>query len=311
VPRSPLRPLRHRVEALLLRAVGGLAHALPFGGASACGAGVGRLAYLLLARRRRIAVENIRAALGDPVDGVPADGMARRAFVQLGRSFLEFLWLRGRRKEAWIGRVELEGFEPMMERAERHQGAVLVTGHYGNWELFGASLRARGYPMRYLLPPQLNAGSDAYLDAVRRSLGIEPVKIGFGMRDALRALRGGEFLAMLIDQDARRVGLHVPFFGRPASTHTGAARLAVRAGCPIAVAFLERQPGGRFRSRMAGILEPRPGAEEEVEVRRLTSEMTALVEEAVRRRPDHWYWIHRRWKTPPTQAARAAVPTVA
>lgn len=311
MPRSPFRPLRHRVEALLLRAVGAFAHALPFGGASACGGAVGRLAFGLLARRRRIAVENIRAALGDPVDGVPAEALARRAFVQLGRSFLEFLWLRGRPKEAWIGRVDLAGFEPITERAEQHRGAILVTGHYGNWELFGASLRASGYPMRYLLPPQLNAGSDAYLDAVRRSLGIDPVKIGFGMREALRALRGGDFLAMLIDQDARRIGLHVPFFGRPASTHTGAARLAVRAGCPIAVAFLERQPGGRFRSRMGAILEPRPGAEEEEEVRRLTSEMTALVEDAVRRRPDHWYWIHRRWKTPPLPTARAAAPTVA
>lgn len=284
---------------------------LPFGIASGLGAAVGRLAFLLLGRRRRIAMENIRAAIGDPAGGVPARELARRAFVQLGRSFVEFLWMSGRRPEALLQRVTLRGWEPLAERARQGRGAVMITGHFGNWELIGAALRAKGFPIRYLLPPQSNPASDAYFDSIRRSLGIEPVKIGFGMRDALRSLRAGDFLGMLADQDARRIGLHVPFFGRPASTHTGPARLAVRSGCPIVVAFMLRLGGGRFESTMEPWLEPRPGADEEEEVLRLTAEVTRRIEMAVRGHPDHWYWLHRRWKTPPPPAPDTAVTTVA
>jgi len=111
---------------------------------------------------------------------------------------------------------------------------------------------------------------------------------------------------MLPDQDARRAGIHVPFFGRPASTHTGPARLAIAANAPIGVGVMERSGRGRFRARVLRVLTPDPSAEEEAEVRRLTVEMTKALEEAIRGRPDHWYWLHRRWKTPPKDAIPAS-----
>lgn len=300
---SATRALRQRIEVALLGAFGALAGILPFSWASALGAGVGRLAHATLARRRRIAVQNIKEALGADVDGVPAAEIARRAIVQIGRTFVEFLALPSLGSERLAAMVDLIGYETAFDRAREGKGTVLVTAHYGNWELLGAAVRAHGVDVRYLLPPQTNPGSDAYFDAVRRRLGIEPIKIGFGMRDALRALRSGVVLGMLPDQDARRVGLHVPFFGRPASTHTGPARLAYRAGCPLGIGFIERLPGGRFRSRLAAIFHPDIAAEESAEVERLTRAMNAEIEAAIRRRPDHWYWIHRRWKTPPPKGS--------
>jgi Kdo2-lipid IVA lauroyltransferase/acyltransferase len=299
VPRSALRPLRQRVEVLLLRLLGFVARAVPFEAASGLGARLGRLAFVLVRRRREIAIENVRRCLGDPVGGAPAREIARQAFAQIGRTFLEFLALPSLGREGLRERVSLDGFEPLLARAARREGTVLVTGHYGNWEMLGATLLASGIQLRYLLPPQTNPGSDAYLDDVRRRLGIEPVKLGFGMRHALRALRAGEAVALLADQDARRIGMHVPFFGRPASTLTGPARLAISARCPIAVGFAVRTGPGRYRARLTALLEPRAGAGEEEEVLRLTREITALTEQAVRERPDQWYWVHRRWKTPP------------
>jgi len=113
------------------------------------------------------------------------------------------------------------------------------------------------------------------------------------------ALRSGAFLGMLPDQDARKVGLHVPFFGRPASTHTGPARLAYRAGCPIAIGLIERESGARFTGRLLAMLSADPEREESQEVERLTRIINETIEAGVRKRPDHWYWLHRRWKTPP------------
>ena len=103
----------------------------------------------------------------------------------------------------------------------------------------------------------------------------------------------------VMDQDARKVGVHVPFFGRPASTLTGPARLAIRARCPIYFGLLDRVGPATFRGKSLAWLEPVPGAEEEAELVRLTRAMNEALEVAVRERPDHWYWIHRRWKTPP------------
>jgi KDO2-lipid IV(A) lauroyltransferase len=303
---SRLRPLRQKLEVALLRGLGFLARALPFPWTSELGACLGLVAFHVMGRRRRIAIENITRALGPEIEGVSARELARRSFAQIGRSFLEFLALPRLGPKGILDRVEFIGFEPVLEWVRQGTGAVVLTAHYGNWELLGAAMRAAGAPMRYLLPPQSNEGSDAYFDRIRSQLGIDPVKIGFGMRGALKALRSGAFLAMLPDQDARRVGIHVPFFGRPASTHTGPARLAYRARCPIAIGLIEREPGARFRSRVVATLMPDTASEESLEVDRLTRAINDTIEAGVRLRPDHWYWLHRRWKTPPSQEKPSA-----
>lgn len=304
MPRSALRPARQWLEAALLHALGALARALPFETASDLGAALGVLFWSLLGRRRRIAISNVRHAIGPERDGVSAEKIARRAVLQLGRTFVEFLALPSLGRERLLDRIEFVGFEPIAEWARARRGAILVTGHYGNWEILGAAVGMKFGFMQYVLPRQTNSRSDEYLNAVRRKLGVEPVVIGYGMRAALRALEDGVFLGMLPDQDARRVGIHVPFFNRPASTHTGPARLAYRAGAPIAVGVVERAGRGRFRARVIRVLEADRAAEEEPEVARLTAALTSDLERAIRERPDHWYWIHRRWKTPPRDPAR-------
>lgn len=304
--RRPFRPLRQRFEAALLRALGAAARALGFKRASDLGAVVGRAGFHLLKRRREIAIENITLSLGS--GGEPARALARRAFEQLGRSFLEFLSLPGQSRERILERIDFVGFEPAEEWARSKRGAILLTGHFGNWELIGAAVGMRYAPVKYVLPAQTNPGSDAYLNETRRALGIEPIVIGQGMRTALRSLRQGAFLGMLPDQDARKAGIHVPFFGRPASTHTGPARLALAGHAPVLVAVLERIERGRFRARAILVTEPDPNRDETEEVFRITREVTAALEGAIRERPDHWYWIHRRWKTPPGPPSPEALP---
>jgi KDO2-lipid IV(A) lauroyltransferase len=303
--RRPFRRTRQRLELILLRAAGAGARKLSFERASELGAGVGALAWRLLGRRRRIAIENIERALGR--SPAASEALAKAAVLQLGRSFVEFLALPAQTPESLLHRIEFVGWEPILDRAKERKGGVMVTAHFGNWELLGAAFGMLTGRVKYLLPEQTNRGADEYLNDVRRRLGVEPLTIGYGMRSGLRALRGGSFLGMLPDQDARGAGIHVPFFGRPASTHTGPARLAARTGSPIGVALMERVGPGRFRARLRRVLTPNPGAAEEEEVLRLTRELTAEIEAGIRERPDHWYWIHRRWKTPPPAAAARSV----
>ncbi|HTM00419.1 MAG TPA: lysophospholipid acyltransferase family protein [Candidatus Omnitrophota bacterium] len=308
--RRPFRRTRQRLELLLLRAAGRYARSVSFERASDTGAAAGALAARLLARRRRVAEENLRRALGERPAGSTPEALAREAFRQLGRSFFEFLALPAQEPGDLLARIEFVGWEPILARAREGKGGIMVTAHFGNWELLGAAFGLlSGGRVKYLLPAQTNEGSDRYLNEVRRKLGIEPLTIGYGMRSGLRALREGSFLGMLPDQDARKAGIHVPFFGRPASTHTGPARLAARTGAPIGVAVIERTGRGRFRARLRRVLVPDPRASEEAEVERLTREMTAEIEAAIRELPGHWYWIHRRWKTPPPD--RSADPATA
>jgi KDO2-lipid IV(A) lauroyltransferase len=174
-----------------------------------------------------------------------------------------------------------------------------MTAHYGNWELLGAFVGHRVGGVAYVFPAQSNRGTDDRINETRRRLGVELIPMEQGMRRALRRLLEGGHVGMLPDQDARKLGIHVPFFGRPASTLTGPARLAIRAGCPIYFALLDRVAPGRFRGKSIAWIEPIPGAEEEAELVRITTAINAALEAAVRQRPDQWYWIHRRWKTPP------------
>lgn len=294
----PLRPLRHALETAALTLLTLAARALPLRAASDLGAVLGALAWPLLVRRRRIAEENVRAALG--LSKREAVRLTRAIFRQLGRSFVEFLALPAHDWDELGGRIRFdEGFSRLEEHAKNGKGAVLVTAHYGNWELFGAAVGRRVGGVAYVFPPQSNRGADARINETRSRMGVELIGMEHGMRRALKRILTGGHIGMLMDQDARKAGVHVPFFGRPASTLTGPARLAIRARCPIYFGLLDRVGPATFRGKSLAWLEPVPGAEEEAELVRLTRAMNEALEAAVRERPDHWYWIHRRWKTPP------------
>jgi KDO2-lipid IV(A) lauroyltransferase len=309
--KRPFRPLRQAIEARALRTLGWIARSLSFERASDLGAFVGRAAWRLLGRRRQIAIDNVTRALGPAPGGEPAETIARRAVEQLGRTFLEFLALPAHSRESLLARIEFTGFDPARQWIEEGKGAIFLTGHFGNWELLGAAFGWTYAPAHYVLPRQTNPASDAYLNEIRSDLGITCHVIEDGMLAPMRAVRRGAFLGMLPDQDARKIGIHVPFFGRPASTLTGPARVAIAANVPIVIAMMERTGRGRFRAWVVRILEAKPGADEHAEIERLTREINEAFEEVIRARPDHWYWIHRRWKTPPPAASPAAVADAA
>jgi KDO2-lipid IV(A) lauroyltransferase len=294
----PFRPLRQWIETAGLSLLIAVSRAIPLEAASDLGAALGAGAAPLLARRRRIAEENLRTALG--LSRRDAARLAHRVFRQLGRSFVEFLALPAHSWEELDRRVEFdEGMARLEAHAREGKGAVLMTAHYGNWEFLGAAVGRRVGGVAYVFPAQSNPGADARINETRRRLGVELISMEQGMRRALRRILEGGHVGMLPDQDARKIGIHVPFFGRPASTLTGPARLAIRARCPIYFALLDRVGRATFRAKSIAWIEPTAGAEEEAELRRITASLNEALESAIRERPDHWYWIHRRWKTPP------------
>lgn len=225
---------------------------------------------------------------------------AMRAYTHLGREAMAMLRMGRLSAEQVRAATDIEGWEAFQSAAARGAGIVVVTGHLGNWELGGAAVAARGLPIDVVAQRQSNPLFDRAINQVRERLGMRVIDRREASRRVLRSLREGRVVAFVADQDAKRSGAFVPFLGRPASTHRGPGLFAARSGAPMFVATSTRTSEGRYRVRFEEIDAQREGDVEDV-VQRLTAAFTALLEREVRRAPDQYFWLHKRWKTRPRQ----------
>jgi KDO2-lipid IV(A) lauroyltransferase len=197
------------------------------------------------------------------------------------------------------------GEEHLHAARARGRGVVFLTGHFGHFELFGAAT-GQMIPIAFMVKPLTNPGADTWLRELRSASGVEQLPIGAGVRGALKRLKAGGAVAMLADQDARRDGVFVPFFGTPASTPTGPAWLSLASGAPIVFGTCLRAPDGRYAAGFLPPIVPVGEASDPQAVRDLTRRHTALLEHAIRQRPESWFWLHQRWKTAPRSKAESA-----
>jgi KDO2-lipid IV(A) lauroyltransferase len=259
------------------------------------GALVGRLAYVL-GFRRRVALENLQRAFPTQSRWT-LRRIARASYEQLGRSLAEIALVR-RVPDAFLDRLvrfdRLEVFEAA--RVKGH-GIVVAVGHFGNWELLGRASARRGIPLT-AITRRLRGGLNRRLLDARREGGMRELPDKGSSGEAVAVLRRGETLAVVVDQNMRpRRGIFVDFFGTPACTTPAAAVLALRAHVPLMAAFPVRQPDGTHVVSMLGPFTT--ALRGHAAVVELTQALTRAVEEQVRAHPDHWFWVHRRWKTRP------------
>ncbi len=287
------RKLQHSIEYGSVRAVMAAAGALPISVSQRIGAGAGALAFDVFRVRRQVSVDNIERALG--VTRREAERIARRAYRNLGRGMFEFSAFAHLRPEQVLEMVTFDGFEHLTDALSRGRGIVFVTGHFGNWEMLGAAMSARGIPIDYLVGEQANGRVDAVMNNLRRREGIGIITRSVALRRVLQALGGNRMVAMLADQDARSQGIMVDFLGRPASTVRGPAVFAVKRGSPIVTGFIHRE-GTRHRAVINPPIDP-PDLPEDEAVRWLTQAHADALAAAIREHPDEYFWPHRRWKT--------------
>lgn len=258
---------------------------------------VGRFAYRPLGIRRGVVEEQLLLAFPDR-----AEEWRRRtasaAYEHLGREGIMLLRLSRLGRDDVIAVTHVDGLDALRSAVAAGRGAVLVTGHFGNWEIGGASVAARGVPLDVVARRQANPLVDRLINEARERLGMTVIPGDGATRAALRSLRRGRAVALVADQDARAQGIFVPFFGRPASTHRGPAVLALRTGAPVFMGTAVRGPDGRYRVTIREV--PVPGGDDpEERADRLTAELAAALEAAIREEPGQYLWQHRRWKTRP------------
>jgi KDO2-lipid IV(A) lauroyltransferase len=198
-------------------------------------------------------------------------------------------------------RIPDPGAWQRMVEIAHERGAVILTAHVGNWELLAYVHGLLGHPVTLVHRPMRNAAIDDFIVRLRRGAGTRSIGKHAAARAALRALRGRGILAIPADQNqSRRSGVFVSFFGLAASTSAGPARLAMLTGAPILPVFLLREGETEVhRIEVRPEVEPARTGDRAADVVATTQRCTSVIEDVVRRHPDQWIWFHKRWRTRP------------
>ncbi|MBU4201134.1 MAG: lysophospholipid acyltransferase family protein [Verrucomicrobia bacterium] len=224
-----------------------------------------------------------------------AEGM----YANLGLYIVETMRMETLDRE-WLPRnVEVKGLDIVREVLARGKGAVMLSAHIGNFELPSLIAGYFGIPITVITKTIKPAALDEYWTTSRTRLGVKTVSRRGTFRACLAALKANEVLGFILDQNMKRKdGIFVEFFGRPACTSPGLAYLSAMAGSPVIPIFNIRQPNSNHCVEVMPALPPPPDRKPET-IHQATQTYTAIIESVIRKHPDQWIWIHRRWRTQP------------
>lgn len=265
---------------------------------------LGSVIYSIDKKRRRIVKENLDRAFGDKLSATEKDGIAKEVYRNLAAMLFEFLRIPWLKKDRIDRLVTCEGLEHLEVALERKKGIILLTGHFGNWELQATYFGLIGYPADPVVRELDSPGVDGFVSWVRTSTSNKIIPKNRSMRKILKRLSENGIVTILIDQNVALVeGVFVDFFGTPACTNKGPALIAAASGAAVVPAFIIRE-GSKHRLVIKEPVEIINTGDKEKDVVENTRRMTKLIEEMVREHPEQWFWVHRRWKTrPPAGAA--------
>ena len=264
------------------------------------GALLGRTLYRVDSRRRKITLRNLEKAFSGELGETERLLLAKQSFENLGRFFLETAKMSHISAEDLEGRFEVENGQILKQVYDEGRGVVVVCAHLGNWEIMARTFGSWGYRYAVIYRPIDNRFLDEKMRE-SRLVGGEIIPREAMFKSVRSALKEGKIVAFMSDQNAGKKGIFVPFFGVQASTTPAAAIFAQATGAPIVPVFCFRLGPGRFRSVIHHPIWAEGGKDRKEEQQELTEAFTLEIEKAVRRCPDQWFWMHRRWRTRPQE----------
>ena len=257
---------------------------------------LGFIAYYLLPRERNRAVKHLTMVYSEK-DSSWIHHTARSSFMHLGKSLLEVMLMSPHR----LARVvEFQGEENLLAAMKRGKGAVYVTGHIGNWELMGHAVSSR-FPLSAVAAPIEPEQVNDMIVRLRARMGISTILRGRpgASRELIRVFKENRILGILIDQDADVEGAFVDFMGKPAWTPTAAASMALKFGAPLIYGYIQRGKDNRHTVHIEGPLELMNTGDREQDIIANTAMLTKKIEDSIRKNPEQWVWMHRRWRRQP------------
>ena len=290
--------MRHQIEYLVVKSVELTVRPLPLRVVRKLGEALGLAFYLVDRVHRRIALANLQAAF--PARAAEdRETIARSMFKHFGRLLLELLKFASLSHERKLAAVDWEGEDRVRLAYAQGKGILFCTGHFGFWEQQALAHALKFEPMGVMARPLDNPKLHHLLERIRVSDGNSVVYRRGAVRKALRLLAEGRGVGILIDQHMTSPdAIAVDFFGRPAATTSTLAALAIRTGAPVVPLFAFPSPDGRYRMIYEHPVAP-PGGASPDDIREFTQRCTDVLEMHVRRRPELWLWMHRRWRDVP------------
>ncbi|MFW5866684.1 MAG: lysophospholipid acyltransferase family protein [Armatimonadota bacterium] len=298
-------PLRRKTEQVVIRWITSffalLARLLPLECLHDIGDAVGSLLFCLLGPRREIGMENLKKIFGDRFDEWERARIIEFSMRNMAKTMLELL------KTPWMTEDELRRFAPVrgiehLERASREGGVIVITGHFGNWELAAASIARIGLDLSVIARDANDPDTANIINRARQMAG-ERVLPRESVRDMLQTLRDGNLLGILPDQHADRGGIWLPFMGHLACTATGPVTLANRTDSAIVPAFARRTEDDTLDVYFLPPIELPHTGDREADIRRGTEMVNEVLGEQITKYPEQWVWMHRRWREPPAEVA--------
>lgn len=307
-------PLLDYTVYLAVRLVVGFAQALSIEQSYAFARLLAFVLYQVDKRHRQVGLDNLKLAFGDRYTETQRDEIVRGVYRHFCMMLMEILHIpRKLHPTTWRDRITLVGQSPLvLDRLLSGGPVIMLTGHYGNWEMAGYLFGVFGFPPNSVARALDNPYLDEFLKSFRERTGQKMIPKTGGYDQMLDVLRGGGILSFLADQDAGQNGMFVDFFGRPASTHKAIALLAIEHRAPVVVGYARRiGPGFRYEVGCDVIIDPDEFAGTSDDVRQLTQRFTTALETIIRRDPSQYLWLHRRWKHQPRKRVprkQAGVP---
>ena len=293
--------LRQRFECQVYRIIRAALITLPEDLSLRIGSSIGWLAGVVFRIRRDEVDNNLERAFPGRTR-VWRSEIARRSYMHFGREAAFFFRTSRWSPEEISARVQMIGFAPLRDAAERGRGVVLLTAHLGNWEMAGASVVAAGIPIDVVGKRMTNRRLGADIFEMRERVGMRMIDVADAPKAVLRSLGSGRLVALLGDQNAGRSGVFVRFCGLEASTSRGSAIYALRRDVPIFVGFAIRQPGRAQRYVIEAFqLDFEKTGDLKVDTRSILTAYHRILEKAIVSDPDQYFWHHKRWKTRPPE----------
>jgi KDO2-lipid IV(A) lauroyltransferase len=292
--------MRQRLEYALAWCVVKTIGALPRPLARLVGISLGQLIYLLHAKLRRVGMRNLALAFPEKTSSERRK-IVRKVFTSLGRQFAEVCLFPKYTSENVSRTVAYDGYENFDRASQRGKGVLFLTGHIGGWELSAFSHSLYGHPLHFVMRPLDNPYLDSLVRRYRTMHGNTPILKHDPARELLRAMRAGATVGILMDTNMTPPeGVFVDFFGIPACTASGLARIALRTDAAVVPGFTVWDPVLRkYRLRFEPPVPLIRTGDNETDIIANTAKFTKVIEDVVRRYPDQWLWVHRRWKTRP------------
>ncbi len=292
--------MRYRLEYAPVWLIMQLLRRLPRPAARAAGIAMGMLVYFLYPRLRRVGIRNLELCFPEK-SMTERKRILRGVYVSLGRQLAEIPRFPDYTAESVSRVADYEGLDNFLEAERRGKGVLFLTAHMGGWEIGSLAHSIYGHPLHAVMRPLDNPYLDRLTRYLRTCHGNWVIDKNEFARGVLGALRRGETVGVLMDTNMTAAeGIFVNFFGRPACTTTSVARLALRTGAAIMPAFTVWDAReGKYHIHFEPAVAPTQTGDLEADVIATTAECNQVLERTIRRYPDQWLWVHRRWKTRP------------